>query len=74
VGYISPDVLSLDHDISFKLPGGGYMSTIYDAVSFAAHYRNESLLDNDMKAKAWNPYIKERNKNYGLGFELNWIN
>ena len=63
-------ILSAEHDISFKLPGGGYMSTVYDAVSFAAHYRNESLLTSEQKMRAWKPHIPTRNNYYGLGFEV----
>ena len=50
------------------------MSTVYDAVVFGAHFRNESLLNDGQKYRAWKPYRKAQNSYYGLGFEVLWKN
>ena len=55
-GYISPSKVSSENDVSYKLPGGGYLSTVEDATRFVAHFRNESLLTNKEKEIAWSPY------------------
>ena len=51
VGYITPEKLSKDGDISYKMPGGGFMSTVEDATRFSAHFTNETLLTNVQKQK-----------------------
>jgi hypothetical protein len=64
-GYVTPDITAPDNDVSYKLPGGGFMSTVADAVRFAAHFRNNSLLTDEEKAIVWKPYHPEKNSGYG---------
>jgi len=55
-GYLDGIHLSAESDVSYKLPGGGWMSTVEDLGRFVAHYRNESLLSEAMKDIAWSGY------------------
>ncbi|KRW98580.1 Beta-lactamase/transpeptidase-like protein [Pseudocohnilembus persalinus] len=69
-GYKNPQQLSVDNDVSYKTPGGGYISNVKDALTFALNYRNETLLTNDQKSRAWTPYNEKINAYYGMGFQL----
>lgn len=57
-------------DVSWKLGGGGYLSTVEDLAGFAAGLMGEDLLEADTRAMAWTPCELPggARSSYGLGF------
>ena len=57
-------------DVSWKLGGGGYVSTVQDLAGFAAALLGDELLTKEDKAVAWKSCQDASGKNtgYGLGF------
>ncbi|MGD9688654.1 MAG: serine hydrolase domain-containing protein [Phycisphaerales bacterium] len=57
VGYVkqrdADAILSTDTDVSWKLPGGGFISTARDMALFGAGLLDERLLDAPTKAAMW---------------------
>lgn len=67
-------VRSGDTDVSWKLGGGGYLSTVRDLAGFAAALLGDGLLTNEEKALAWTPAMVEGEPTgYGLGFRVREI-
>jgi serine beta-lactamase-like protein LACTB len=71
-GYKRPqrEVLrSTNTDVSWKLGGGGYVSTIGDLAGFAAALLGDDLLTDEDKALAWTSQeAGGKRTGYGLGF------
>jgi hypothetical protein len=68
VGYIN-GTRSTDNDVTYKLPGGGFMSTIRNALDFLLNniiYSYEFLTLSDRQI-AW---TNINNTDYGLGFQI----
>lgn len=59
-------------DVSWKLAGGGYMSTIGDLARFAEALLNDRLVSRETLEQMWTPQrdILRRKTKYGLGFEI----
>jgi hypothetical protein len=59
-------------DVSWKLPGGGFHSTVVDLLRFCEGLRSEELLTAAQKAVAWTRQKNAdgTNTSYGLGFAL----
>ncbi|MDA1265655.1 MAG: serine hydrolase [Planctomycetota bacterium] len=57
-------------DVSWKLGGGGYLSTVADLAGFAAALMGDGLLTEEDKAIAWAPakLANGSSTGYGLGF------
>jgi len=72
VGYRRPlgvVVRSSNTDVSWKLGGGGYLSTVGDLAGFAAALLGEELLTDEDKALAWaSQRVEGKPTGYGLGF------
>ena len=74
VGYrrlASSEVIrSTDTDVSWKLGGGGYVSTVEDFARFAAGLVNRKLVSDRTEAKMWTRQKLANGSatNYGLGF------
>jgi hypothetical protein len=67
VGYVNMTITE-DNDVSYKLPGGGYMSTLSKCLEFVINLvYSDKYLTHDDKLIAW------RNVNesdYGMGFQI----
>jgi CubicO group peptidase (beta-lactamase class C family) len=65
-------VPSLDRDVSWKLPGGGFVSPIGDLARFGSALLSERLLDADLKREMWTPRKLADGKatRYGYGFNV----
>ena len=63
-------VASDDSDVSWKLGGGGWISTIGDLSRFAAGLMGDALLPADAKVAMWTPQrtVDGTATGYGLGF------
>lgn len=61
---------SFDDDVSWKLPGGGWISTVGDLARFGAGLIGSQLLDESQKALLWTPQplADGTTTEYGLGF------
>ncbi len=61
-----------DDDVSWKLPGGGWISTVGDLARFGAGLIGTSVLDEEQKRAAWTPKTLADGTptNQGLGFVL----
>ena len=60
---------STNTDVSWKLGGGGYVSTVGDLAGFAAALLGDDLLTDEDKAQAWAPQeVGGERTGYGLGF------
>ena len=57
-------------DVSWKLPGGGYVSTIADLAGWCRGLAGEQVLSSDAKQLAWSAQKTKAGKStgYGLGF------
>lgn len=69
VGYRGGKSTGKSSDVSYKLPGGGFISTVEDAARFCAHLRNESILTKSEKQLLWSPWYSNT-PGYGQGFAL----
>jgi CubicO group peptidase (beta-lactamase class C family) len=60
------------HDTSYKIPGGGLISTGPDLVRFAMALHKGTLLQPDSLKEMWTPYVKAdgRSTGYGLGWSI----
>jgi CubicO group peptidase (beta-lactamase class C family) len=54
-------------DSSYKIPGGGYVTTAEDLMRFAQALMDGKILKPDTLAQMWTP-TKIKGSNYGLGF------
>jgi len=75
VGYRKRDgvvVKSTDTDVSWKLGGGGYISTIGDLARFAAGLVNHRLVGRAAEERMWTPsrLASGEPTHYGLGFDI----
>jgi len=63
---------STDTDVSWKLGGGGYVSSVEDFARFAAGLINRKLVAEKTEAKMWQRQVLTNNRvtNYGLGFAI----
>jgi serine beta-lactamase-like protein LACTB, mitochondrial len=63
-------VPSLDGDVSWKLGGGGYLSSIEDLARFARGLLRRELVSEKAEAMMWSPQALSGGKvtSYGLGF------
>lgn len=61
-----------DDDVSWKLPGGGWISTVGDLARFGAGLIGPSLLDEQQKQAAWTPQALADGTptNQGLGYVI----
>lgn len=57
-------------DSSYKVPGGGYVTTAEDLVRFAQALLDGKLLKQDLVAQMWTPSQVSGQSGYGLGFQL----
>jgi serine beta-lactamase-like protein LACTB len=57
-------------DSSYKIPGGGYVSSAEDLVRFAQALLDDRLLKPATRAQMWNPTAVSGKQSYGLGFEV----
>ena len=57
-------------DSSYKVPGGGYVTTAEDLVRFAQALLDGKLLKQDLVAQMWTPSQVSSQSGYGLGFQL----
>ncbi|QDV05397.1 D-alanyl-D-alanine carboxypeptidase precursor [Planctomycetes bacterium Poly30] len=68
-------IRSPDSDVSWKLPGGGYLSTIGDLARFAQGIAEEKLLSEESWRAMWTsqtaPEKEAGTIGYGLGFGIN---
>lgn len=53
-------------DVSWKLPGGGFISTAEDLTKWCAGLLGDRVLSDEMKTQAWTP--RSPANAYGLGF------
>jgi CubicO group peptidase (beta-lactamase class C family) len=65
-------VLSDDVDVSWKLPGGGFISNVVDLALFSTGLLEDKLVDHATREKMW---TRQRTKDgaetsYGLGFQI----
>lgn len=64
-----------DDDISWKLPGGGFQSTIGDLTKFVQALMNQKILKSSTYEKAWTKQNQQDENgdvtNYGYGFGVN---
>ncbi len=60
-------------DVSWKLPGGGYVSTVADLAAWCRALSQGAPLDDQAKALAWTKQTTSGGKTvgYGLGFSVN---
>ncbi len=63
-------VESLDRDVSWKLPGGGFVSNIEDLARFAQGLLGDTLIKPSTKSIMWTrqPLPNDKRSSYGLGF------
>lgn len=70
----APDeiIRSTDTDVSWKLPGGGWISTVGDLARFGAGLLGDVLLDGPTRALMWTaqPTADGTPTQYGLGFAV----
>lgn len=61
---------STDTDVSWKLPGGGFISNVHDMAAFGAALLGERLLDAQTRARMWTaqPARDGKPTTYGLGW------
>lgn len=75
VGYLNVggvDVSTGSSDVSWKLPSGGFISTVDDLAKFCAALGGSSLLDPSAKALAWTSQrtTADHSVPYGWGFQI----
>jgi CubicO group peptidase (beta-lactamase class C family) len=65
-------VPSLDNDVSWKLGGGGYLSSVEDFARFARGLVRRELVPEKIEAMMWTPQRLAGGKatTYGLGFNV----
>ncbi|MCA9279091.1 MAG: beta-lactamase family protein [Phycisphaeraceae bacterium] len=65
-------VRSTDTDVSWKLPGGGFISTVEDLTGFGMGLCTNELLTDDLKSQMWTRQQTRDGKEtgYGLGFSV----
>lgn len=63
---------STDTDVSWKLPGGGFISSVGDLARFGAAMLGTTLVDAPSKATMWTPQKTRGGEDtgYGLGFRI----
>lgn len=60
-----------DDDVSWKLGGGGYISSVEDLAGFAAGLLGDELLTKEEKQLAWTAArVGGKSTGYGLGFSI----
>jgi len=60
---------SADVDVSWKAPGGGFISTVQELAGYCALLAGDELLPAEAKALAWAPTVLGSGvEDYGLGF------
>lgn len=61
-----------DADVSWKLGGGGFLSSTEDMAKFAAGLVNRKLVSEKTEAMMWQPQMLKNGEatNYGLGFSF----
>ncbi len=68
---------SSDTDVSWKLPGGGYLSNVGDLARFARGLLGDEILKADEKALMWAPQSAPESdtgrESYGLGFGVRLV-
>lgn len=59
-------------DVSYKIPGGGFCSTVEDLAKFAVALQTNKLLKPETRAQAWSKQkLKDgKDSTYGLGWQL----
>ena len=58
-------------DVSWKSPGGGFISTVEDFADYCAALTDDTLLTDDMKERAWKETsLGDETSSYGLGFRV----
>ena len=59
-------------DVSYKIPGGGFCSTVEDLAKFASALQSGKLLKPETRAQAWaKQKLKDgKDSTYGLGWQL----
>jgi serine beta-lactamase-like protein LACTB, mitochondrial len=57
-------------DSSYKIPGGGYVSTAEDLVRFGAALIEGKLLKPALLEQLWTPTVVSGASSYGLGFSV----
>ncbi len=73
-GYVLRDDMSVgishDADVSWKAPGGGFLSTVQELAAFCAHLAGDGLVGQRGKAELWKqPVLADGSTSYyGLGF------
>ena len=63
-------VRSTDTDVSWKLGGGGFISTVGDLARFAAALMNFELVSEQTSADMWTPRTDAQGKSTGYGLGL----
>lgn len=65
-------VLSTDTDVSWKLPGGGFISTVRDMAAFGAGMLGDKLVDQAGRERLWTAQRTHDGKatSYGLGWSV----
>lgn len=68
-------VRSTDTDVSWKLPGGGFISTVADLARFGLGLCGEDLLDQSLKDRMWTRQTTADGEEtpYGLGFRIDTL-
>ena len=63
-------------DVSYKIPGGGFCSTVVDLANFAIALQSGKLLKPETRAQAWTTQkLKDgKDSTYGLGWQLSEYN
>lgn len=63
-------VVSTNTDVSWKLAGGGFISTVADMAAFGAAMLDDRLLDRKTRAQMWKPQptTDRKTTTYGLGW------
>jgi CubicO group peptidase (beta-lactamase class C family) len=72
VGYDEDNRREGSNDVSWKLAGGGFISTTEDLARFCAGLMGDKLLTAEEKAVAWKPQTTSLGEEtaYGLGFDI----
>lgn len=78
VGYarvLGAPMPSSNTDVSWKLPGGGFVSTVGDLGRFAAALMDDTLLPAEVRAQMWTRQASADGKvtGYGLGFGVSTV-
>jgi CubicO group peptidase (beta-lactamase class C family) len=65
-------VRSTDTDVSWKLPGGGFISNVADLTRFGAGMLELKIVDEAMREAMWTPQVTRDGEatTYGLGFGI----